>query len=158
MDEQTLERLMMDDALGALAPDVKMLLEAYVKQTGTEAERHGQWIALGAAAEEAVRGLAVEELPPFPGGRVRIMRLWGASLAIAAAVVVGIGIGLFMQRPEAEKTVAAESSAVVAEPAEMLGVTDFWSSKRLVAEALAAPRNPSQWEWPSRMGRMGVQP
>jgi hypothetical protein len=156
VDETTLERLMMDDALEALGPDVKELLGAYIQSSAADAKRHGQWMRLGAAAEEAVRVAPLDKLPPFPGRGSRSLRLWGETLAIAAAVIVGIAVGLVMQKPQEARTVAVQTSApVAAQPAEMLGVADFWSSKRLLAEALAAPRNPSNW--PNRMTPMGDQ-
>ncbi|HUB25210.1 MAG TPA: hypothetical protein VL992_07250 [Tepidisphaeraceae bacterium] len=133
MDEATLERLMIDDALGALGPDVRALLEAYVRDQPKEL---AAWRRVAAAATEAIQPAKGESLPPFPHASVpRFPRI---ALAAAAALLVGFGIGWeFSPAPprRAALAIAAPMPQVAA-----AGVTDFFSSSRLVGVALDAER------------------
>jgi hypothetical protein len=157
MDDTTLERLMMDEALGALSPDVSMLLAAYTQTTGDA--RVAQWRRVANLAGEAMGETHLEPLPAFPGQAPRQARMWNMArlgLAAAAVLAVGIGIGSWMpSKPAANVSVA---QAPVETPRRSMGVSDFWSSQRLLASAMeSAPRAPSrpQWTWSMIEARTG---
>jgi hypothetical protein len=99
MDTETLERLLMDRALGALPADAEALLAAWVSdhpEKRAVAERIERTVGAARAAlaeEKPVR------LPPFPveaiGRRLAERRRWavvGEVAGLAACVLVGIGL------------------------------------------------------------------
>jgi hypothetical protein len=134
MDEAILERLMIDDALGALSPDARALLEAYVCNQPKEL---AAWRRVAAAAAEAIPVAKAESLPPFP--RQSVLRFPRVALAAAAVLLIGIGIGWeFSPAPAPQDLVMApQTPQAVAD----VGITDFWSSSRLVAAALDAEQH-----------------
>jgi anti-sigma factor RsiW len=154
VDDQTLERLMIDDALGALAPDVSALLSDYTQRMGTVDQQRMRWRQLADAARAAMDAPAVEALPPFPAGQLRAARLWHTGrigMAIAAVLLVGFGIGLWMPSQHAALAPLAQVSnpSSSSGPREE-GVRDFWSSQRLVASAVEhTGRGHPAWRWTS---------
>ena len=54
MDDATLDRLMIDDALGALEPDVSALLAAYTASLPQNEQRRADWRALAERARESL--------------------------------------------------------------------------------------------------------
>jgi anti-sigma factor RsiW len=147
MDPAILERLMIDDALGALSPDVRALLEAFL--AGDDAEL-AQWRLVADATKSALPRPTVESLPPFPRLRPwRIAPPIRMAMALAAALLIGIGTGLHFV-PARSTPIAATPPIPAAPPAAVatVGVADFWSSKRLLAVALDTERHaqpPSHW-------------
>lgn len=145
MDNQTLQRLMIDDALGALEPDVRALLSAYaVAHPGDEAART-QWQELAGMARDAGLLTHDELVPPLPHRRLRAVRLWHAgrtTLALAAAILIGVAVGLHLPQQSAsvgpQAVVVPVMLAPSPAPAVVLSPGDFWSSKRLLASAMAA--------------------
>ena len=141
MDRQTLERLMIDDALGALSPDASALLAVH-----TDAGERGRWKEIAALAKSAGAGglfldseaVAEGSLPAGASGR----RVMGRILVMAAMLLVGLGIGLLIPRRSASPPMATLpgpqwqlDSAVAAAPAAD-AVPDFWSSRRLIGAAV----------------------
>jgi hypothetical protein len=154
VDDQTLERLMIDDALGALAPDVSALLSEYTQNVGAADQQRLRWRELAEAARQAMGTPAAEALPPFPSRQLRAARLWHSGrigLAIAAVLLLGFGIGLWMPSQRA----AVEPLARITSPSSSSGereegVRDFWSSQRLVASAAEhTGRGHPAWRWTS---------
>ena len=66
MDDATLERLILDDALGALSPDASALLAAHIKTLPGGSERLAAWRQVADSARSAMPTEAVADLPPFP--------------------------------------------------------------------------------------------
>jgi hypothetical protein len=154
VNEQTLERLIIDEALGALPPDVGELLAAYCANTTHERERQ-EWQRLTLTAREALQPRATEAIPVFPVQAVRVLRFRRTAvmaLSAAAALLFGIGIGvhLHLAQPSAGPVLAAQpTNASVVAPATA-GVLDIWSSNRLLAVALESKREAQpQWRWSS---------
>jgi len=138
MDAAILERLMIDDALGALSPDVRALLQAHL--SGRESEL-AQWHRVADTAKLALPPATVESLPPFPrrfGWRMAPSLAMG--LAAAAVLLLGIGIG-WRVAPSPSVPIAAAHTPAPPRPVATAGVTDFWSSNRLVAVALDTERH-----------------
>ena len=155
MDQATLERLMLDDALGALSVDASDLLAAYVRTLPGGDERLAAWQRVASTARAAMPSESAKLLPPFPirrrvGNPWRMLRM---GLSVAAVLALGVGIGLWMpRRPVATKQVAVVPQPIVAEIPSIVAVHDFWSSQRLLASALQEKREPAgggQWGSPS---------
>ena len=176
MNRETLERLMLDDSLGALSDDIRSLLIERVAVAGSPA-------ALCAATyrrtvEAARAALSQPEraaLPPFPAERLRReavalrrRRTVGRIAALAASLVLGLGLG-YLAFSRAEATAPAPAPVAVAQtaptnpepfpeqpfpgtspeptPAPAV-VTDFWSARRLAAQARAVrPQAPLKVTW-----------
>ena len=103
IDREILERLLIDRALGELSPDAEALLEDYLARE-PEASEEAEEIAR--AADLARRALTPSEevdshpLPPLLlYGRWRI--LWRAGVraaALAACLLIGVGVGLWLSQ------------------------------------------------------------
>jgi hypothetical protein len=160
MNPATLESLLMDDALGALAPEVHVLLEAYL---ATDEPARRRWLSLHKLTDQSSRALAdriTPDLPPFPRRHLEsrrrsdlIVRFTGAGAALAACVLLSFVLGLWW-RPaiKATPTVAAGPAPAIPAPpapAQVAQVRDFWSLPRLAAYAertaaqVPAPRRDS---------------
>jgi hypothetical protein len=156
MDNQIMERLMMDDALGQLSPDVSALLRAYASISGDDQE-HAIWIKLAASAKDALTDDTIPQAPSIQSLRsARLAYFTRISLAAAAVLIVGIALGLSLPLMTARHAVPVAPIAQTTIPIEIqpppppASSGDFWSSQRLLAAALAAPRPPSpprQWNW-----------
>jgi len=154
MDDATLDRLMIDDALGALEPDVSALLAAYTASIPDTDQRRAGWRDLAEKARHAMVMPAADALPPFPAAQLRAARFWHngrLGLAIAAVLAVGIGIGLWMPgKPVAVGPVAQVTKPVPTSPPPAIGVSDFWSSRRLLASAVEhGVQDRPAWRWSS---------
>jgi hypothetical protein len=153
MNDQTFERLLIDDALGALTPDQSELLAAYTSATGSDSQRL-IWRRVAAAARLALPAEPARNLPQFPARALRIHQFWrlgSVALAAAAILVLGIGLGarIFSQTPAANPTTVVVSPPPPSRSvAATAGVSDIWSSSRLVAIALQRQNGPvavTQW-------------
>jgi len=148
MNEATLERLMMDAALGALNEDVRELLMAHLAGDESKARHAEELRALVNQARDAMK----EKCPAQPGLQVaqRRSRLdqtvkWGGRIvAMAACLLVGFGIARL--RP------ARQVQVIVREkPANLpvLAVNDvkpapegeLWSAQRIYRNAMEVNRN-----------------
>src|SRR5689334_15322542 len=101
MNDATLERLMMDGALGALDEDVMELLMAHLAGDEKRVHEAGELRALVERARGAVR----EECPAQPDlrdavSKFRMQRamVWGGRIAAMAACLL-IGFGIARLRP-----------------------------------------------------------
>jgi hypothetical protein len=147
MNEQTLERLLIDDAIGALPPDHRELLAAYTAATGSDSQRL-LWEGVAAAARDALPAEPARSIPEFPIHTLRIHQLLRAALfgvAAAAMLLIGMAIGT---RFVAQTPLPPSPSVVISAPAQAApvprnaGVPDIWSSSRLVAMALQRQNAP----------------
>jgi hypothetical protein len=154
MEPATLDRLMIDDALGALSPDVSALLAAHIRLLPGASEQMAAWNRVTQTAKEAMPAEQVESLPPLrwnasqqnsTHGNISPLRwqrrLISAAGTIAAAILLGISIGLFVPRKYPQSTVVITLPAPVGiRPIAIVpqddNAGDFWSSKRLLAIAI----------------------
>ena len=139
MDKSTLERLMIDDSLGALSPDAQALLEAYLREHGDGIKELERWRCTADSARAAMRWEQMEFLPllrkppivfPFPK----------RSLAAAAMLLIGIGIGRRIS-PVPQPTIQTSPLVEAPQTAATSGVADFWSPQRFLDSALNSERH-----------------
>lgn len=162
MDNDVLQRLMMDDALGALEPDARVLLEEYFKTQSAQRSEQDTWQRIAATAARAISDGPVETLPEFPRRRLqwsRFERAGRLTMSAAAMVLIGLGVGLHLSRSSTGPSFTPNSLPSIAmsvprpvtvapQAAATIGVADFWSTQRLLASALSANRQPRpQWQW-----------
>lgn len=166
MDDATLERLMIDEALGVLDADTSALLVAFTAQNPAASER-ANWQELAGKLRQAMPVATEQALPPLHLPASRHRQSWSHArsiLALAAAIALGIGIGLWRTPATGNQPVAAPGAqSATAAPAFSLppppsDAQSFWSSKRLLAMAeaqkgLARPQSPPIWS----LERLGIQ-
>jgi len=168
MNPETLDRLMLDDSLGAMADDIRSLLADRIGPPGSPAAaRLTAYRRTVDAARAALAQPARAPLPPFPAARLRdgALRLRrrrqvGRIAALAASLVLGLGLGyLAFSRADVTAPAPAPAPVAVAQTAPSnpepfpeqpfpgtspesapapAVVTDFWSARRLAAHAMAA--------------------
>lgn len=144
MDPETLERLLMDRALGSLPPDAEALLEAYLSHDAAAAERAREFVEASDAARQVLRSTEAASLPPFPVTQVlklerarRGIRWLRNTAGIAATLVVGIGLGAWFTPASTRAPIgpAPTPTEVVARPTASFGTEShsagFWSVSRL---------------------------
>ncbi len=153
MDAETLERLLMDRALGALSPDADALLTAYLEHDAEATERSREFAAAATSARHVLRRAAPATLPPFPAAGVQQLEqarrrlVWVRNAAsMAAALVIGVGLGAWLtkQMPADGRT---DVKPVVVEFVAKLPVAEpepaanrFWSTQRLYEQARRTKR------------------
>ncbi len=163
MDPKTLERLMLDDALGVLGDDVRALLAEHVAAAGPDAaaraESYRQAVDLArrALGGQGGEGPALPALPAADMLRRAAYRRWtGRAAALAACLVIGVGLGfaIFGHAPPVAPPAAAQVTAHAAPPAApAAGVQDFWSVRRLAGmPAVAEPPAKPPWFAPTNSG------
>lgn len=144
MDAETLERLLMDRALGGLAPDVDALLDAYLAQDPSAAERAREFTAAAAAARAVLGAHGREALPPFPGPRLaaleaarRRLRIVRNVTSLAAVLIIGIGLGIGLARDarRAPRPDTRPARLVLATVERPMRNTSMWSKQRLIERA-----------------------
>jgi len=155
MDPATLKRLMIDDALDALPSDVSALLVAYTNERPADAAELSRWRQVTEFAGKLADSPRVEKLPPFPRQPIATLHLRRAALAtaaLAASMLLGFKLGDWKSARSHSVPVIppAPIATVAAEPRPIVGVHDFWSTKRLLASALNQPERPKPEEthWP----------
>jgi hypothetical protein len=156
MNDATLERLMMDAALGGLNDDVRELLMEHVNGNPEKVREAGELRTLVERAREAVR----EECPDFgelsraaPPDlqnarrrfRIESAMIWGGRVAAMAACLV-IGFGIARMRPARQVEVVvrekpASASAVAVNDARPAAEGELWSASRIYRNAVEVNRN-----------------
>src|SRR3954465_225350 len=148
MNDATLERLMMDAALGGLNADVQELLMAHLNQDRKKAREAEQLRALVNQTRAALR----EECPAQPAlqvakRRIRIDRAvqWGGRIvAMAACVLIGFAIARMRPAKPVEVVVRekpANSPVVAVNDAHPVADGELWSAQRIYKNAVEANRN-----------------
>lgn len=158
MDTETLERLLMDRALGGLTPDAADLLTAYLAHDAAATARAHEFDAAAAVARAVLRSGGGGALPPFPALRLhkleearRRLRIVRNVAGLAAALVLGLGIGAGLWRGGGGLPGRVQPQvAVVPETRPMALAGGFWSTERLIEHARQAkPANAARLIWNS---------
>ena len=140
MTQEILNRLLIDRSLGALAPDVTALLDGYLEREPDHSEVAGEIEESVRLAKLALRSGPAIQLPPLkllplrerPPAESRPRRAWWPA-ELAAALVLGIGLGFLAFRPGEPARVKVET-AVATVPIETVdsgSSNAFWSVQRL---------------------------
>ena len=148
MNDATLERLMMDAALGALNEDVQELLMAHLERDEKKVREIKDLRALVGRAHEAV----TEECPAQPDlqaarRRLRIDRAvsWGGRIvAMAACLVIGFGIARLRPAKQVEVVIhekPANPSLVAVNDAKPAAEGELWSAQRIFRNAMEVNRS-----------------
>lgn len=173
MDPATLERLLMDSSLNSLDPDTQSLLTAYLRRDAAAA-RHAQRLTnVANLASRVLTATVPATLPPFPRDRLhraeRIHRIviWTrTAAALAACILLGIGIALFATARSITKAPPAHSTAPIYAEAPQPTLqqpphptaTGFWSAARLYDHAAHARPHDVRtiiWHSPVQQPRLG---
>lgn len=171
MNQEILERLLIDRAAGELPPDTTALLEDYLagkKELAAEAAQIEETMRL---AKQAMAGSRTPVLPPMrptvkltviDGGKKSTQRLPYWAYGMAACFAAGLMLGLLAMRggnlPTAVviKTEQPAAAAVVKAPSAEPG---FWSLARLQSvKHVAATKPDYQITWTSPVKRPEIKP
>jgi anti-sigma factor RsiW len=146
MNDATLERLMMDAALGALNEDVRELLMAHLEGDKTKAREANELQELMTRAREAMR----QECPAEPDlqaqRRLRMDRAvtWGGRIvAMAACLLLGFGIARMRPAKEVQVVVRekpANATVVAVNNARPAAEGELWSAQRIYRNAVEVNR------------------
>src|SRR5947209_6578358 len=148
MNDATLERLMMDAALGTLNEDVRKLLMAHLERDGKKLREMEDLRALVGRAREAV----MEECPAEPDlqglrHRMKIERVmsWGARIvAMAACLLIGFGIARLRPAKQVEVVIhekPANPPLVAVNDAKPAADGELWSAQRIFRNAMEVNRS-----------------
>jgi len=154
--------LLIARALGALGPEVLVLLEAHLEQAAAAAVLGRELEETVAAARRALDGEALAPAPPLPSlrweaaerrKRLKTAVRWAA--AVAASVLLGIGIGTRHQTLERRPAVGLSRSgpAAAADPwstARPAAGVRVWSASRWREQSRRTPSpGVRRLDWPS---------
>jgi hypothetical protein len=169
MDTATLERLMLDRALGVLPPDTIALLDGYMADHPAEAAKLAGLEQTTHLARQVLNGDPALSLPAFPRARLalaarqhrRLRIAWRIS-SLAACLVVGVGLGWLVFRSPPADLPSPVVTVVQNEPTVRTGENledDFWSRRRLLERATGVKQpRPSPrliWESPLAVPKVG---
>lgn len=162
MDDETLERLLVDRDLGELSEDAGALLAAYLKLSPDHARQAEGMADLLTTAQRALRpdvGVGPVEMPPLsrrlfrPASRAWAQpRVWFRGSAIAAALAFAFFMGgRLEQRAGAPSLVRSGVLRPTPVPHESAG---FWSLRKWKQEHTRRPaQGKRQVEWLTPLGR-----
>jgi len=166
IDREILERLLIDRAVGALPPDVDVLLDDCLERNpaaAAEAEKFALTADLARRALAPVEGRNEYSLPPLALRRRRmtVRRIAARVAALAACLLIGLVLGIRLSPSppavEASAPVASVSVGEGSEPTAATYTSEIWSIQRF-REALARPRRREGlhlvWDSPTKMPRL----
>jgi hypothetical protein len=149
MKRETLERLLIDRALGHLAPDVEELLQAQIVNDPASAQLSDELAETVRLASELLKTGAPAANPHLPIRTWRRMEMTRRVLALAASFVIGGAAAMCVVRvvaPAREPTTAFVSKTTIDRPetspsppvAQAVRRLPFWSYERIYTIASAA--------------------
>ncbi len=162
MNHETLDRLLVDRALGGLEPDIRELLDAYLDCTPDAAARAQEFAAATDLARRALGEVgAAPALPPFPAVALaaaararRRMVIIGRAASLVACLLLGVAVGAWAVRPAAPGPAAGGppptpgAHVPVFVRAETSADGGFWSTRRFYEEMVERkPARAPQVEW-----------
>ncbi len=170
MNAETLERLMLDRALGALPPDCEALLAAWLDARPEAAAACREFERTIDLARHALADGPAGSLPAFPAERLRRARqsdrFWRMTrnvMGIAASVLIGFGVHAMLFRAPTPQPAQAPPVVLVQGgpqrgPEATGDDTGFWSGRRLSERASGpAPSSSGRviWRSPVRIPQRG---
>lgn len=158
MNGETMERLLIDSALGALPPDSDQLLKAYLRHDPAAMTQAVELASVAESARDAIGSRVVDAPPPFPLLRVRSaalaqrrLRLLRGVTGLAAMLMIGFLLGRLPAGArggaDSGRLAAAKSRPVERvvvhserEPSVATAENGLWSSRRNYARMMDAAR------------------
>ena len=160
LPDPTLERLLIDSAVGALDGDTSALLNAYLDDHPDATTAAQELADTAALARRAMDESDPVVLPPFPRQRLirarRAQRLWTTARygsAIAAGLLIGLTLSITLtQRTESRPPVRPIAfQPVITAPLVEDDKDSFWSVERWYEQVKRdRPAQPARrWIWDS---------
>ena len=138
MNDEILERLVLDRALDALPEDVEALLDDYLANNPAHAARLLQMEETVSLAKTAMKPPHALKLPPLKVTPLPIdhpkhnnARRFLRPLQMAAAFILGIGLSSILLRHTAPMPPAPATVMASAESKPQASASSFWSAERL---------------------------
>ena len=166
LELETLERLLTDQAMGALAPDVESLLTSYVafdRRGQTALREITRTIETARSVLDRTGVESGASLPPLraaSGRRGAWPRRIAAAAALAACLLAGFALRTWTESPASPLPAhlnTGQPGGQVSETTQTdarTGGSDFWSIRRLYESARNAPdRRPSGVNWTTPLGK-----
>ena len=171
IDPEILERLLIDRALGELSPDAEALLEDYLArepEASEKAEEIARTVGAARCALAPSEEVDSHALPPLLlYGRWRFLWRGGArAAALAACLLIGVGVGLWFSQSRQVIETQVEIAWVVAaqqsgredsDGTEEANRSKIWSARRFY-EAASRPARTKRarliWDSPTKMPRL----
>ncbi|MEW6251160.1 MAG: hypothetical protein AB1716_10970 [Planctomycetota bacterium] len=141
MNAEVLERLMLDDALGALPPDTQALLRGFLELDHSTAGRAREFAETVSVARRLLTpaGAGAERpMPAFPARRIRRAIWQGRGLRVmtraagaAAVLMIGVFVGanLWSSAPVGS-TQPAKTAVAIENVAKEASPDSIWSAER----------------------------
>lgn len=172
MNNDALERLLIDRSLELLPADTEELLADYLLSNVDAAEIAEQYDDTVNLARQSFKSDSEIKLPIFPEEQVKkAMRVKRRRLlirnvsALAACLMIGIGFGAMMFKQELVIERIIQPAVLVGNTDQDAGVektsypSDFWSVKRFIEQYQNKPRRPYNSSlgdtWRSRLKQGG---
>ena len=160
LPDQTLERLLIDRAVGALDADTGALLNAYLDDHRNATTAAQELDSTAALARQAMDEPDPVVLPPFPKQRLmrarRVQRLWATARygsAIAAGLLIGLTLSITLtQRTESRPPVRPiVFQPIITAPPVADNEDSFWSVERWYEQVRRdrPAQPPRRWIWDS---------
>ena len=170
MNPETLERLMLDRALGSLPPDCDALLTSYLETRPEAAETCRRMELTVDLARSALADARAARLPAFPAERLlrtqRSQRIWRLTMGVtgvAASILIGLVVHATLFRPPPSNPRAPGLSGLAqATPRHLIDENQdrsgFWSGRQFYERAAHPQPQPSKrliWNSPVAVPQVG---
>lgn len=170
MNQETLERLLIDRKLGELPTETTELLEAYLRlqpDRGVLEARVGETVRLAHLALGAREPTTGAALPPL-SARVRAgassrrtyVGRWRRHLAVAAGLLLAFFLGSSLTSPDAMHSRTPMAQSVRGPHRTAIRSSEFWSLSRLQADRASRTATRTQrvkWIGPLTPSRIGEE-
>jgi hypothetical protein len=167
VNADVLDRLLMDRALGVLAPDVETLLGAYLEREPDAARRVAEYADATGLAGRLLKVGGAKPLPPFPEAKLREAevarrrrRIVRQVASLAACVLVGVWAGAWWGGTAGVEPAPGPrtTNPVVVDAGSSGDDAGFWSLERLSETVQQKKRTRPvlfKWDSPMRKPTMG---
>ena len=147
MDKETLDRLLIDRALGALEPDVKELLDAYLQQAGVSADPYSETEDVVRLSRNLLKTEGEAVLPAFRGPKSVRNRQRQFVILQTTGIAAMLLIGFFIGRGRVADNEPVSKCPVVVSVASAPSDSGIWSINRF--RKLSTSNRRSTWKWTS---------
>ncbi len=149
MDKETLDRLMIDRAVGALDADVETLLDTYLEQAGVSAEQYSSTCEVIRLSKDLLKTEGESVLPAFRGPKSVRNRQRQFVILQTTGIAAMLLIGFFIGRGRVADNEPVLKCPVVVSVASAPSDSDsgIWSINRF--RKLSTSHRRSTWKWTS---------